>query len=68
MWRNEEKSFQTMFLFSLSQQLTTLLMELVKNSGLQLDFGLVQTAYANGNSTNYINNNLVSKIPNNLYR
>ncbi|XP_066998595.2 phosphoacetylglucosamine mutase isoform X2 [Anabrus simplex] len=37
------------------------LMELVKESGLSLNLGLVQTAYANGSSTNYISKTL--KVP-----
>ena len=66
--REEMKnSKQQVYLFHFSFKLTSLLMELVKNSGLQLDFGVVQTAYANGSSTNYINNDLVSRIPNNSY-
>jgi phosphoacetylglucosamine mutase len=32
--------------------------DLVKRSGLALNLGLIQTAYANGNSTNYITKNL----------
>ena len=35
------------------------LIEMVKNAGLELDVGVVQTAYANGSSTNYLVNNLV---------
>ena len=35
------------------------LKELLQESGLQLNLGLVQTAYANGSSTRYINENLV---------
>ena len=35
------------------------LKELVSQSALELKFGLVQTAYANGSSTDYINNKLV---------
>ena len=35
------------------------LKELLALSGLSLDLGLVQTAYANGNSTNYITSKLV---------
>ncbi|KAK2190303.1 hypothetical protein NP493_79g06004 [Ridgeia piscesae] len=34
------------------------LKEVVAQSGLELKFGLVQTAYANGSSTDYINNKL----------
>ena len=37
------------------------LSELVKCSGLKLNLGLVQTAYANGSSTSYIND--VMKVP-----
>ncbi|XP_014242302.1 phosphoacetylglucosamine mutase [Cimex lectularius] len=37
------------------------LLELLKNSGLDLELGLVQTAYSNGNCTKYINEKL--KIP-----
>ncbi|XP_075238329.1 phosphoglucomutase 3-like protein nst [Lycorma delicatula] len=37
------------------------LMELIKDTGLNFNLGLVQTAYANGSSTNYISNSL--KIP-----
>ena len=48
------------FSILISFQLAALLIELVKDSGLQIELGLVQTAYANGSSTNYINNNLVS--------
>lgn len=36
------------------------LIDSVKNAGLELDVGVVQTAYANGSSTNYLVNNLVS--------
>lgn len=36
------------------------LMDLVKDSGLNLKMGLVQTAYANGNATKYIRDTLVS--------
>lgn len=38
------------------------LKKLVKESGLNLNMGLVQTAYANGSSTEYINNTLVSWV------
>ena len=41
-------------------QVAGYLKELVGDSGLQLNLGLVQTAYANGNSTTYINEQLVS--------
>jgi hypothetical protein len=34
-------------------------MELVQRSNLGLQLGLVQTAYANGSSTNYISETLV---------
>lgn len=37
------------------------LMELVKESGLPLNLGIIQTAYANGSSTNYISETL--KVP-----
>lgn len=37
------------------------LMELVKQAGLELEVGVVQTAYANGSSTSYLDN--VLKIP-----
>uniref|UniRef100_A0A1B6CV25 Alpha-D-phosphohexomutase C-terminal domain-containing protein n=2 Tax=Clastoptera arizonana TaxID=38151 RepID=A0A1B6CV25_9HEMI len=37
------------------------LMEVVRSAGLQLKMGLVQTAYANGNSTKYITEKL--KVP-----
>jgi len=40
-------------------QLAGYLKEVVAQSGLELKFGLVQTAYANGSSTDYINNKLV---------
>ena len=33
--------------------------QLIKQSGLDLKVGLVQTAYANGSSTEYINKTLV---------
>lgn len=33
--------------------------DLLSSSGLELDLGLVQTAYANGSSTDYINAKLV---------
>ena len=33
--------------------------KLIKESGLKLKLGLVQTAYANGSSTDYINKTLV---------
>lgn len=36
------------------------LLDLVKKSGIDLKFGIVQTAYANGGSTDYIQNVLVS--------
>lgn len=35
------------------------LIELVKDSGLDIDVGVVQTAYANGSSTQYLTNVLV---------
>jgi len=35
------------------------LMELVKKSSLDLQLGLVQTAYSNGSSTSYISKTLV---------
>ena len=35
------------------------LMDLVRDSGLDRRLGLVQTAYANGNSTRYISEKLV---------
>lgn len=38
------------------------LKELIEESGLSLEMGLVQTAYANGSSTDYISNTLVSII------
>lgn len=41
-------------------------MELVKASGLPLNLGIVQTAYANGSSTNYISEILVG-IPEFIY-
>jgi hypothetical protein len=41
------------------------LMELVQRSNLGLQLGLVQTAYANGSSTNYISKTLVRYL---LYR
>ncbi|GFN95408.1 phosphoacetylglucosamine mutase-like, partial [Plakobranchus ocellatus] len=37
------------------------LSDLVKSSGLKLNLGLVQTAYANGSSTNYITE--IMKVP-----
>lgn len=36
--------------------------ELVSGSGVQVEVGIVQTAYANGSSTNYIANVLVSVL------
>lgn len=36
-----------------------LLIELVKDAGLNLEVGVVQTAYANGASTEYLTNVLV---------
>jgi phosphoacetylglucosamine mutase len=36
------------------------LIDLVKHAGLELEVGVVQTAYANGSSTNYLTNTLVS--------
>jgi phosphoacetylglucosamine mutase len=36
--------------------------KLIKESGVNLNVGLVQTAYANGSSTEYINNTLVSDL------
>ena len=35
------------------------LIELVKDAGLELEVGVVQTAYANGSSTQYLTNVLV---------
>lgn len=40
-------------------QVAGYLKNLLSVSGLQLNLGLVQTAYANGSSTNYITNKLV---------
>ena len=37
-------------------------MELLRESGLKLRLGLVQTAYANGSSTDYITNKLVRSL------
>lgn len=37
------------------------LMDLVKHAGLELEVGVVQTAYANGSSTNYLEHTLVSR-------
>ena len=36
--------------------------KLIKESGVNLNVGLVQTAYANGSSTEYINNTLVTNF------
>jgi phosphoacetylglucosamine mutase len=38
------------------------LMDLVKHAGLELEVGVVQTAYANGSSTTYLEHTLVSHI------
>lgn len=38
------------------------LVELIRESGLSLQVGLVQTAYANGASTHYIQDHLVSPL------
>ena len=38
------------------------LIDLVKNAGLELEVGVVQTAYANGSSTNYLVNTLVGLL------
>lgn len=38
------------------------LIDLVKQAGLELDVGVVQTAYANGSSTNYLENVLVGGL------
>lgn len=38
------------------------LMDLVKQAGLELEVGVVQTAYANGSSTHYLENTLVSRL------
>jgi len=38
------------------------LQKLIKDSGLKLNLGLVQTAYANGSSTEYINKTLVGSF------
>ena len=40
------------------------LKQLLAESGIVLDLGLVQTAYANGSSTEYITNKLVSQSSN----
>lgn len=37
--------------------------KLIKESGVDLKVGLVQTAYANGSSTDYINHTLVIYFP-----
>lgn len=39
------------------------IIELVKQGGLELDVGTVQTAYANGASTDYLTNVLVRNLP-----
>jgi hypothetical protein len=39
------------------------IMDLVKAAGIELKVGVVQTAYANGNSTSYLSKVLVSPPP-----
>ena len=39
------------------------IMDLVKAAGIELKVGVVQTAYANGNSTSYLSKVLVSPLP-----
>jgi len=39
------------------------IMDLVKAAGIELKVGIVQTAYANGNSTSYLSKVLVTTTP-----
>ena len=39
------------------------IMDLVKAAGIELKVGIVQTAYANGNSTSYLSKVLVTPSP-----
>lgn len=43
-------------------QVAAYLQELVTGSGLNLNLGLVQTAYANGSSTNFLTQKMVSCV------
>lgn len=54
---NKQNTF--LYLNDLNFTVAGYLMDLVRDSGLNLKLGLVQTAYANGNSTKYISETLV---------
>ncbi|XP_073969742.1 phosphoglucomutase 3-like protein nst isoform X2 [Rhodnius prolixus] len=58
---DEEGNFNLLDGDRIATLVASYLMELVKASGLPLNLGIVQTAYANGSSTNYISE--ILKVP-----
>ena len=59
---NFKKSYFIFFSNYFPLQVAGYIQELLQQSGLKLNLGLVQTAYANGSSTNYITQSLVSRF------
>lgn len=57
---DDKKAFHLMDGDRIATLLAGYLMDLVRESGVKVNLGLIQTAYANGNSTDYITNTLVS--------
>lgn len=60
-YANQDGTFQLLDGDKIATLVAGYLKELVNTSGLDINIGLVQTAYANGSSTDYINNTL--KVP-----
>lgn len=56
---DEKKEFHMLDGDKIGTLIAGYIMELVQTSNVGVSLGLVQTAYANGNSTDYINNQLV---------
>lgn len=57
---DEQKKFYLMDGDRIATLVASYLKDLLNESGLSLNLGIVQTAYANGGSTQYILKNLVS--------
>ncbi|KAH3678959.1 hypothetical protein WICMUC_001327 [Wickerhamomyces mucosus] len=60
-YQDEEGLFKLLDGDKISTLLTSFLKDLISKSGLNAEIGVVQTAYANGSSTNYITD--VLKVP-----
>lgn len=56
-----EKNFHLLDGDKIATLIAAYLKELLTGTGLNLNLGLIQTAYANGASTEYINKQLVSR-------